>query len=403
MRDFGALPPEITSTRLSGGPGPGPLLAAASAWDALAHTLESTAISYASVITRLQCESWSGSAADAMASSAAPYLTWVSGTGANALEAARRMRAAAAAFEVALAAIVPPEAVAANRELLAQLAASNIFGQNAPAIAATEAAYEQMWAQDAAAMFDYASSSAAACTLAPFGEPPPNTSLFGQSDQRAAVARAVRNSPPGAAQRTLAQLIAEIPHGLQRLATVDAGNAARPSAYWVESLLLNAFADFNTLTAPINLVSSVIRTYTSGGSFLFAAKRDIDAHASPAETGSAPTLSEPAFKVPEWGSTGLGDRVVAGMGRAAPIGGLSAPQSWASTAPIASLSEDTQWLSEPDFADASDDAAGPTSGLFSGVPAAGIGAATGPWRPTVNNVLRVGPRRFKMPRPSLGG
>lgn len=405
MRDFGVLPPEITSTRLSQGPGPGPLLAAASAWDALAHTLESTAIGYASVITRLQCESWSGSAADAMASSAAPYVAWVSGAGANALEVARRVRAAAAAFEVARAAIVPPEAVAANRELLAQLVAGNIFGQNAPAIAATEAAYEQMWAQDAAVMFDYAASSSVACTLAPLGEPPPNTRLSGQSDQLAAVARAVRNSPPGAAQRTLAQLIAEIPHGLQRLATIDTGNAARPSAYWValESLLLDAFADFNTLTAPINLVSSVIRTYTSGGSFLFAAKRDIDAHASPAETGSPPILSGSALKVQEPSSTGLGDRVAAGMGRAAPIGGLSAPPSWASTAPIASLSEDTQWLSEPDFADSPDDAAGPTSGLLSGAPAAGIGAPAGPWRPTVNNVLRVGPRRFKMPRPSLGG
>ena len=42
------------------------------------------------------------------------------------------------------------------------LVGSNLFGQNAPAIAAAETEYEQMWAQDIAAMFGYHSSSSAA-------------------------------------------------------------------------------------------------------------------------------------------------------------------------------------------------------------------------------------------------
>ncbi len=33
--DFGALPPEINSARMYAGPGSGPMLAAASAWDVL--------------------------------------------------------------------------------------------------------------------------------------------------------------------------------------------------------------------------------------------------------------------------------------------------------------------------------------------------------------------------------
>ncbi|WP_051465309.1 PPE family protein [Mycobacterium genavense] len=221
MRDFSALPAEITSARLSRGPGSGPLLAAASAWDALAHTLESTATGFTSVITRLQCESWSGIAADAMAGTAAGYVAWVSQTGSNAVEAARRARAAAAACEMALAAIVPPEAVAANRSQLLKLVATNVFGQNALAIAATEAAYEQMWAQDAAAMFNYAASSSTASTLYPFADPPPGSSASAQL-----AARGVENSPVGTTRQTLAQLVAKIPHGLQRLATVDTANAA---------------------------------------------------------------------------------------------------------------------------------------------------------------------------------
>ncbi len=35
--DFGALPPEINSGRMYCGPGSGPMLAAAAAWDGAAH------------------------------------------------------------------------------------------------------------------------------------------------------------------------------------------------------------------------------------------------------------------------------------------------------------------------------------------------------------------------------
>ena len=57
---------------------------------------------------------------------------------------------------------VPPPLIAANRAQLMALIATNIFGQNTPAIMATEAHYSEMWAQDATAMYGYAASSAAA-------------------------------------------------------------------------------------------------------------------------------------------------------------------------------------------------------------------------------------------------
>jgi PPE-repeat protein len=46
--------------------------------------------------------------------------------------------------------------------LLAELAATNFFGQNIPAIAATEAKYLEMWAQDVGAMFGYHAGGSAA-------------------------------------------------------------------------------------------------------------------------------------------------------------------------------------------------------------------------------------------------
>jgi PPE-repeat protein len=51
------------------------------------------------------------------------------------------------------------------------LIATNVVGRNTAAIAATEALYAQMWAQDAAAMYGYPSSSAAATQLSQFAEP----------------------------------------------------------------------------------------------------------------------------------------------------------------------------------------------------------------------------------------
>src|SRR6202044_532584 len=48
--DFATLPPEVNSARMYAGPGPGPMLAAASGWDGLAAELQSTAASYRAAI-----------------------------------------------------------------------------------------------------------------------------------------------------------------------------------------------------------------------------------------------------------------------------------------------------------------------------------------------------------------
>ena len=95
-----------------------------------------------------------------MVSAVTPYVTWLSAVAAQAEETASQARAAAAAYETAFAMTVPPPVIAANRVLLVTLIATNFFGQNTPAIAATEAQYMEMWAQDAAAMYGYAASSA---------------------------------------------------------------------------------------------------------------------------------------------------------------------------------------------------------------------------------------------------
>src|SRR6201995_1267451 len=162
--DFGALPPEINSGRMYAGAGPGPMLTAAATWDELADELSSTASSYQSVVEGLG-NSWQGPSSRSMAAAVAPYVAWMNTTAAQAEQAASQASAAAAAYETAFLAHVPPPLIAANRASLMSLIATNVLGQNTPAIAATEAHYAEMWAQDAAAMYGYAGASASATTL----------------------------------------------------------------------------------------------------------------------------------------------------------------------------------------------------------------------------------------------
>src|ERR1700744_995927 len=189
--DFGAFPPEINSGRMYAGPGAGSMLAAASAWDGLAAELHSTAAAAGSVVSGLTGESWQGVALISMAAAVAPYLTWMTATATQLEQVANQARTAAAAYEAAFAMTVPPAVVAANRAQLMALIATNFLGQNTAAIMATEAQYGEMWAQDAAAMYGYAASSAVAWTLAPLTPPNSTTNPAGQS---AAAAQAVGTS-----------------------------------------------------------------------------------------------------------------------------------------------------------------------------------------------------------------
>ncbi|WP_301150664.1 PPE family protein, partial [Mycobacterium simiae] len=130
----------------------------------------------------------------AMAAAAAPYVEWMSATGVQAEQAALQAKLAAGAYETAFAATVPPPIIAANRSLLATLIATNLLGQNTAAIAATEAYYMEMWAQDAGAMYAYAASSATASQLTAFTEPPQTSNGAGAQTQAAAVAQSTGTS-----------------------------------------------------------------------------------------------------------------------------------------------------------------------------------------------------------------
>jgi len=175
MSNFLVLPPEVNSARLYDGAGSGPLLVAATAWDGLAAELASAASSFGSTTSGLAGSAWQGPASMAMTQAAASYAGWLNTAASTAAITAGQTRLAASSYESALAAAVHPMTIATNRTQLVSLVNSNFFGQNAAAIAATEAHYEQMWAQDAAAMASYhAGASAAVVKLPPWLSAPPN-------------------------------------------------------------------------------------------------------------------------------------------------------------------------------------------------------------------------------------
>src|SRR5271155_5341850 len=135
---------------------------------------------------------------------AATYVTWLTATAAQAEETAAQAKAAPAPYQTAFTSTVPPQVVAANRSQLTTLVATNIFGRNTQAIAANEAQYGQMWAQDTAAMYGYAASSASATSLTPFNPPQQSTTPAGSANQAAAASQAT-GTAAGNAQSTIQQ------------------------------------------------------------------------------------------------------------------------------------------------------------------------------------------------------
>jgi PPE-repeat protein len=339
MLDFGALPPEVNSGRMYVGAGSGPLLAAAAAWDSLAAELQATGASYNSTVETLATGPWTGPSSIAMAAAAAPYVAWINATGAQAEQAGAQAKLAAGAYEAAFAATVPPPVIATNRALLATLIATNILGQNTPAIAATEAQYMEMWAQDAAAMYGYAASSSTASQLAPFTEPPQTTNNEGTATQAAAVTQSTAQS----STNTVSQL-AQVSNTMQP-AVQTVTNAAGTSSSGTGLTVPPVVANWNTFWSAVTGVYSPQSWSTiPGGPFLSFGQvyawgqngQSAAAYLSGPKfiSGALAPLTSGASAVRPMLSSAVGAGQVSGaMGKAALVGSMSVPQGWTEAAP----------------------------------------------------------------------
>ncbi len=328
--DFGAFPPEVNSGRMYTGAGSGAMAAAAEAWDGLAGELHAAAARYSSVLAGLMVE-WQGASSLKMAAAAVPYMSWMTVTAAHAEQTANQARAAAAAYETAFAATVPPTAVMANRVRLLALIATNFFGQNTPAIMETQAQYIEMWAQDAAAMYGYAAASAFASNLLPFNSPPPTTEPAGTVGQAAAVVQATGTQ---AGAQTLPQLMSAVPSSLHSLAGPATSAATTSSTPAPESLA----SALNTIIGFGNGPASPLSYFTIAGVPELLGAQSYLLPQAGANLGDAlnkvATVPAAGYAGPLSPPTGaLGSSISAGMGRAGFVGGLAVPQGWAMAAP----------------------------------------------------------------------
>ena len=320
--DFALLPPEINSARMYDGAGSGPMLAAAAAWDGLAFELHSAATSYGSVVSGLSAGPWLGAASAAMTAAAGPYVAWMRSTATQAEQTAIQAKAAAAAYEVTFAAMVPPPVIAANRTLLQALVATNLFGQNTPAIAATETLYAEMWAQDATAMYGYAGASASATTLPPFTPAPQTT------------------TGASAAASTQAAASQTISTALQGLTSTAATNATSASALstlsdlaglilFVPGLAQAGLTPLNTtgLFTDLSFDDDELRDEA-----LASKEEDIE---SMLVALGAPKVAAPSTSAGLAMALGPAEvpSVTAGLGQAPTVGRLSVPQAWTVAAP----------------------------------------------------------------------
>jgi PPE-repeat protein len=354
--DYGALSPEINSGRMYAGPGSESLEAAGTAWNALAAELRSAASSYGSIVSNVTDESWTGPSSAEMAAAASLYVSWIDSTAAEAEQTAGQVGAAAAAYRTAFASTVPPTIIAANRAHLALLVSTNTFGQNTPAIAATETQYGEMWAQDAAAMYGYAANSAAASRVTPFTEAPQTTSLAGPATQSAAVTQAA-GTAAGNAQSSLSGLISQ---ALQGLASPAASSTSSGTG-----LLANLLSGVGSAAASVgstgglgDVGSSVLGELIYLPAFLggFLAVDALQTPMSNLETAAMTPTPQPDVTgggadggagaaesgptggggVPDWtggadggaGSTLADSGVAAGLGEAPALGSLSVPPNW---------------------------------------------------------------------------
>jgi PPE-repeat protein len=293
--------------------------------------------------------------------------------------------------------------------LLATLVATNFFGQNTPAIAATEAQYAEMWAQDATAMYGYAAASAVATELTAFTEPGQTTDQGGLAAQAAAVAQAIA-TPAGTSSQAAAatpglavtpnaisttSIFTAINQTLQQLSSGALASQLNPYNWWI----VQQFANLNVTNRTALSRTTVGLAYFSVGimSFFGSIAQQVTFGPGGTTAGAAGAW----FATPQFGGLHLGavgsaapSAVSASLSSATKIGGLSVPANWASSP--GAIEEQAAQAIAVDYAA---DPQGGASGLLRGIPLGTGGRRTGSaWPPR-----EYGFRRSVLTRPPSAG
>ncbi len=318
--DFLALPPEVTSALMHSGPGAASLIEASAAWQRVGTELDNSVSTYTSVLSSL-VDSWDGPSAAAMVQAVQPYITWLRNTAQQSQQMASSTQAAATAFDSAASAVVPLATVSANRTRLAQLLATNRFGSNLPAIAATEEQYQAMWANNSAALSRYQAAATQALDLQQFASPPAIASPTAAAAQATAVPTAAASTPAASIlQSILAPNTNATGMGLAGLLNLFSGSSQSSFGSLLNSNLTTTGFINSTFSSgfPINLLSYLAQISTAQA--LQSVGGEVGQGLSEGEAalgGAAANLSSAIG--------GVGSAPTAAVGVGVSLGGLTAP------------------------------------------------------------------------------
>ncbi|HZU49544.1 MAG TPA: PPE domain-containing protein, partial [Mycobacterium sp.] len=262
--------------------------------------------------------------------------------------------ASAAAYETAFAATVPPPVIAANRAQHSMLVATNILGQNTPAIAANEAQYLVMWAQDASALYAYAAKSAAAAQLQPVTPPADNTNPGGAGLQAAAVTNAVNSNATASGLNGVLSSLTSTQGALANPLAAAADAPTGTSVWQGLNDLLNTGIVFNSINSADVTASwftmMTISAMATLGHFVANAPAGVTVgDVTPLGAGLGGGILAGAT-APAGGGFGAAP-VAAGMGQASLVGKLSVPASWSAGTPETSAAaefEGSGWTVAPE-------------------------------------------------------
>lgn len=161
---YWGLTPEVNAIRLTTGPGAAAMAPVVAAYQAAGITHIEQGAQMLTTAATTATGSWQGQGGTAMMAAAIPKSEWQIEAGAHAEKAGALIGSAAAAHAAAVAATIPYPIVIANRIREATLQATNIIGQNTPAIIESNVEYGEYWSQNASAMSTYATAASAIAT-----------------------------------------------------------------------------------------------------------------------------------------------------------------------------------------------------------------------------------------------